>query len=303
MPPLEKLLQWQEIPAYLRAYTQHHLLYMPDLSDLNAYSGGPLYPDYFNIADLLAAGEQPLYLVHALLNRRIDAVEYLPTLDRGYSSGMGRYEENYMWKLDQVIAARYTEEPGAPPGTLGRRPGPEQAAWMRYCFEPFSAGGASFRIHHGGGFWCSFQPGVVRLVAAPVPVSEVVTTESVSVRGTISVTLEEGAASQLTLVLGPGAADSWRARVAQVPGHPRELAVVAYQGATRLGEAIVTAKRLPQRRVGVALRVQPASTRPGAPSVVDRAEVALTVPLAKAELALLAGSGATADLRKAHLVQ
>lgn len=202
IPPLSNAVRWPQVPSELRSWARDHTLYTPRLSDLNVPNGGPLYPSYYNIADLLAAGNQPLYLVHALLDRRFDGVKPFAVNEGGrYSSGYGKWEENYMWKLDQVIAARYVAEPGLPRGVLVRRAGPERAAWMRHCFGPFTAGGVQFRIHRGGGFWCSFEPGQLRLVSAPTPLSEVVTTQPTKVTGTIAVSLGGGTRGQIELVL------------------------------------------------------------------------------------------------------
>ena len=55
-------------------YARDHLVYEQVQSDLNVEPQGSLYPNFYNFIDLLAAGRQPLYLVHALLDRRFDAV-------------------------------------------------------------------------------------------------------------------------------------------------------------------------------------------------------------------------------------
>jgi hypothetical protein len=303
IPALERTAQWQQLPNYLIAYARHHTIYMPKESSLNVPNGGPLYPNYFNIADLLAAGEQPMYLVRALLDRRFEAIEYFSVEEGGYTSGLGKWEENYMWKLNEVIAARYTAEPGVPPGMLGRRPGPERAAWMRYCFGPFAAGGASFRIRHGGGFWCSLGNGVMQLVEAPVPISEVLTTQPVQVSGTIILRLAKKAESQIALVLEAGGAATWTARVATVRDNPRLLTVTTYLGGVRLGSTVVTAGRLPKGQLWVKLALTPTSARPGPPSSVGHKAVArLTVPTAKAPLSLRATNGTAINLKRAHLV-
>ena len=73
--------------------------------------------------------------MQALLDRRFDGVQLFPVAEDAYTSAYGKQEENYLWKLNEVIAARYVAEPGLPKGVLGRRPGPEKAAWMRHCFR------------------------------------------------------------------------------------------------------------------------------------------------------------------------
>jgi hypothetical protein len=296
VPALEEAVQWQPLPPELLTWAQEHTLYTPLLADLNVPQGGPLYPNYYNFADLLAAGNQPLYLVHALLNRRFDGVSYFSLEGDSYTSGIGKWEENYLWKLDEVIAARYVEEPGLPAGVLGRRPGPEQASWMRYCFGPFTAGGVSFRIHHGGGFWCSFTPGHLQLVRAPVPLSEVVTTQPVRAEGAIGVTLAGGTAKPIVLALEGGSKSSWAARLVTTPGQSSTVLVSTLLGSTSLGSVRVHATNLPGGRLGLKLNITPTHARPGPPVATSQGEATLTVPEAKARFAVIAPPGISLDL-------
>jgi hypothetical protein len=177
----------------VRDYAAGHLVYHPTWSDLNVRRQRVLYPNYFNIADLLAAGRQPMYLIHAFLDRRFDAVLPFPRGDI-YTSGYGKWEDNYLWKLNAVIAARYVAAPGVPAGMLARRPGPELDPWMRTCFGPFPAGGASWRIGHGGGFWCQASPnGAITMRETPAPETELRTTEAVRrVEGRLRLRLPKG---------------------------------------------------------------------------------------------------------------
>jgi hypothetical protein len=309
IPGFEEAFQWSQVSPELRFWARDHTIYTPTSSDLNVPNGGPLYPNYFNFADLLAAGNQPLYLVRALLDRRFDGVEFFELHENPYTSGYGKWEENYLWKLDEVIAARYTVEPGLPQGLLGRRPGPERAAWMRYCFGPFAAGGVSFRIHHGGGFWCSFAPGRLQLVEAPTPLSEVVTTQPVRVAGTIAVSVEGQAPAhvegqtppQVSLVLEGGSAATWMARVAAAPGNSRDLTVTTYLGGASLGSTLVPATKLPGGRREVRLSVTPTNARPGPPLAARPGATTLTAPAAKAAFALVATNGAAVDLNAMRL--
>src|ERR1700722_3822565 len=96
---------------------------------------------------------------------------------------------------------------------------------MRDCFGPFAAGGTGFRIRRGGGFWCSFSPEQLQLVEAPVPLSEVVTTQPVRVSGTISVELTGQPSNRIALVLEGDHGALWTARVAVPPGNPGDLLV------------------------------------------------------------------------------
>jgi hypothetical protein len=264
-------------------------------------------------------------LVRALLERRFDTVApfvYVESNDV-YASAFGKYEENYFWKLNEVIAAGYTEEPGLPkpppelsappyafiagePGTtalLGRRPGPNRAGWMSHCFGPFAAGGARFRIHRGGGFWCSFQPDRLQLVRAPTPLSEVVTTQPVRVEGTIAVSLAGRASAQVNLVLENGHA-TWMTRVTVPPGSSHHVAVATYLGGESLGTTLVKAVDLPGGRREVRLSVTPTTAAVPAPPASGGADEAkLTAPAAKAPFALVATEGATIDLSATRLGQ
>lgn len=300
IPALETAMQWEAIPGEVIQWAGHHTLYNPLYSDLNVPQGGPLYPNYYNFADLLAGGVQPMYLVRALLDRRFDGVTPFSLENEGYASGSGKWEENYLWKLDEVIMARYVSMPGLPPTVLGRRPGPERAAWMRDCFGPFRAGGISFRIHHGGGFWCSFSPNDLQLVRAPVPLSEVVTTEPVRLAGTIAVGLEDRPGAKVDLVVEGGSA-KWVARVAAVPRSPRDLSISTYLGGELLGSRRVIAAVAPGGRHEVRLSVMPTRGSPGSPISAGPGVAALTAPAAEASFALVATSGAEIDLHAMHL--
>jgi hypothetical protein len=322
LAPLENAVQWPQISSELRSWAKDHTLYLPIYSDLNVPRGGPLYPNEENILDKLAAGQQPMFLVRALLERRFDAVAPLFEEDE-YASGYGKWEENYMWKLNEVIAAGYVAEPGLPsspagsasppyayvagePGTaalLGRRPGPDRAAWMSHCFGPFAAGGASFRIHRGGGFWCSFQRDRLQLLRAPTPLSEVVTTQPVRLAGTIALSLEGRASAQVNLVLEDGHA-TWMAQVTVPPGNPHDLAVFTSLGGASLGSTLVNAADLPGGRREVRLSVTTTTASVLAPPVsLGAGEAMLTAPAAKAPFAMVATNGSAFDLNAMRLEQ
>jgi hypothetical protein len=219
------------------------------------------------------------------------------------ASAYGRQEENYMWKLNQVIAARYTQVPWLPPWLLARRPGPERAGWMRYCFGPFTAGGASFRIHRGGGFWCSFSREELQLVQAPVALSEVVTRQSVRPRGVISLSVDDSPDAQEKLVLDRGSDRSWVARVAPVLRARHELAVSVELGHVSLGSADVSARVLSDGRLALRLELAPTDGRLGPPVSTGIATATLALPSAAAPFALVATSGTSfglSSLRLAH---
>jgi hypothetical protein len=301
IPSLDTAVQWPQVPPALISWAKDHTFYSPEYPDLNVPNGGPLYPDFVDFADLLAAGEQPLYLVHALLDRRFDGVELIPLAEDPYTSAYGKWEENYLWKLDEVITARYAPEPGLPPGVLGRRPGPEQDAWMRDCFGPFLAGGASFRIRHGGGFWCSLSPEQLQLVEAPVPLSEVVTTQPVRVSGTIELELEGQPSRRIALELEADHHALWTARIAVPPGNSRDLLVSTYARGSLLGKLLVPAGRLPGGLRSLRLQITPGQRNDGRPVPGSGAGVELSAPAVPAALALVATPGVAVDLDGASL--
>jgi hypothetical protein len=183
----------QQPPALLQ-YARHHLVYHPAYPGIGARRETDFYPGSDNIETLLWSGVQPRYLIRALLDRRFDLV-YLFENDsnRGDNDGYGRWEENYFWKLNQVVLAKYRPATGSlrrleeaglvylpvagffDPFPFERRPGPDPAPWMSRCFGPFKVPGAKWRIAHGGGFWCRTRPGssTMRLVDTPAGMSEI----------------------------------------------------------------------------------------------------------------------------------
>jgi hypothetical protein len=301
IPALESAVQWRALPAAVLRYASDHTVYSPVHADLNVPNGGPLYPNYFNFVDLLAAGNQPLYLVRALLDRRFDAVGYFPLAGDLYASGNGKWEANYLWKLDEVIAARYVRSARVPGGLLERRPGPELAAWMRDCFGPFSAGGVDFRIRRGGGFWCSFEPQELQFVRAPVPLSEVVTTRPVRLAGAIVVSLPALVGTHLAFVLEGRSGAHWAARLSLAPGKPDDLLVSTYVGRVLLGSELARARMTPDGRRELRLGLTDARDHPGAPVDVGAGSVTLTAPAASAPLAVQSTSGVALDLQAADL--
>jgi hypothetical protein len=193
--PKKSLRAWVgfEPPALLR-YSRHHLVYHPAYPGIGVNREQDFYPGGDNVETLLWSGIQPRYLIKALLQRRFDVVfPFENDGFRGDSDGYGRWEENYLWKLNRMINTKYRPARGplrrlkwaglvfvplAPfysPFVLVRRPGPDPAPWMSRCFGPFRVPGASWRIARGGGFWCRTQPGssTLRLVATPGVLSEI----------------------------------------------------------------------------------------------------------------------------------
>ncbi len=217
VPPLERTQHYAEVPPELVDYARSNLVWHQVQSDLNVEPQRSLYPNFYNVVDLLAAGKQPLYLARAFLDRRFDAVAPI-TFPPGptqvywdlYASGAGEEEENYIWKLNQVIAAGYAPAAGTPAGFLARSAGPSRAPWMRGCFGPFELAGTDFGIRLGGGFWCRAGAGAILLRDTPAPVSEIHALDPVDAVGgelgirsdgpvTVSLTGDDGHAWSLSL--------------------------------------------------------------------------------------------------------
>jgi len=218
--PLHLTQEYPEVPDPLLRYARSHLVWEQVQSDLNVETQRSLYPNFYNFVDLLAAGRQPGYLVDALVERRFDAVAPL-RFQAGavrlfwdiYASGVGESEENYIWKLNQVIRSGYEPSPGVPEGFLARRPGPPRDPWIGDCFGPFDLAGAELRIRRGGGLWCREGGDVLALRRTPARTSELVADHTVAeVGGRMELTLpRDGSEVALALTAANGA--SWRLQV------------------------------------------------------------------------------------------
>ena len=214
---LRPVKAWTEESAELDAYARRHSVYDPDNGGLNVRRDGTLYPEWDNWYGLVAAGVQPRYLIDALMERRFEAVK---PFDPGrwsddFTGRSGLLEENYFWKLDQVVRTHYEASSHPPvPDFLVRRPGPDPVPWMRDCFGPFRVADRSFRIDRGGGFWCqpSTEPGVLALRETPAPFSDVRTEQPVnSLEGTLEVALPRGTGA-FEVILEPSNGEPWRLR-------------------------------------------------------------------------------------------
>ena len=190
VPPKEQRAVVFDQPAGLISYAEDHVVYHPAYPGIGVEDESDMYPGQFNVTGLVRAGRQPGHLNQALLQRRFDLV-YPFSADA--DGGTGRWEDNYFWKLNQVMAAKYQPSDELAPGLsdasvvplpftpfvssgpLVPRPGPDPAPWMRNCFGPFEIGGVSWRIGEGGGFWC--RPGgrgeILQLVGTPARLSEI----------------------------------------------------------------------------------------------------------------------------------
>jgi hypothetical protein len=207
---------WSPISPELLAYAKNHVVYDAGYGGINLRSHRLVWPSYDNFSGDLSAGVQPRYLINAWLSRRFDAVSYPFSTDERKEftvSGAGKWEQNYLWKLNQVLRARYRPSRNVPAGFYERRPGPDPAPWMRRCFGPFHAAGTTLRITRGGGFWCRSKTGTsLTLVKTPAPYSDVRTEDSVQgMTGVLTVTLPERRGFFEVLVEHEGG-DSWKLR-------------------------------------------------------------------------------------------
>lgn len=178
------------MPSALVDYAETHLLYDPTHADLSAEHFHRLWPTQQNIVDLLAGGRQPGYLLRSLLRRDFDAVAPFDLAADPYASAFGRTEENYLWKLNQVIVSGYEPDTGdAPLGLWVRRPAALDP-WLSDCFGPFDLAGDQWQIHRGGGLWCTNdKPDVVEMRGTPALLSELRTVDRVRPSGRILVEL------------------------------------------------------------------------------------------------------------------
>jgi hypothetical protein len=192
--PLYQVEVIHPIRPILVELAERGLVYTTIYGDLNVRRQHVIYPNYYNYVDLLAAGSQPLALVRAFEDRRFAYLEPLPDTAEAaaYTSAFGKWEENWMWKVNQVIAARYAPS-SISPGLFEPRPGPERAVWQRACFGPFKLAGTDWRIGLGGGFWCNPASGLVTQRGTPDPATELRTDGAVDgLRGLLKLRLTAG---------------------------------------------------------------------------------------------------------------
>jgi hypothetical protein len=255
VPPKSlRVLAYEEFPG-LRAYAARRTVYHPVFTDLNAQQTGRVYQGFDNSVALLASGYQPGYLVDALLDRRFDVVYLLPQDRRNErAAGTGRWEDNYLWKLNEVIRAKYQPLRPVPqslraaqsvpagvvaitsPDILERRLGSDPAPWMKRCFGPFRLGGLSWRIARGGGFWCRAGVGseTIELVRTRAAVSELRADAAFSAAGT-SVRLTLPGTGSVAVAGGTGD-QRWTLRGRTVAG--RRLAVQLESGGRLFGATV-----------------------------------------------------------------
>jgi hypothetical protein len=168
VPGVSSTAHFQEFSPAVLQYAAHNRVYVPTSSGLTAKPFGEVWPSEMNILDLLAAGQKPSYLIDALLSRHFDAVAPFNVYYSNFASASGRVEDNFLWKLDRVVAAGYAPAPGVPHGLLVRRRGPNLAARFRSCFGPFALSHSQWDTRTNGGLWCR-TPGVpaIQLIETP----------------------------------------------------------------------------------------------------------------------------------------
>ncbi len=190
-PGLYPVMEWGRVSPELRAFAARRSIYDPVSGDPLLDTQGALYPGFDNWYGMVAAGRRPGHLIRALTDRRFDAVA---PFDEGkwsedFASGRGRFEANFVQKLNRVIEAKYARSASVPEGFLARRPGPDPAPWMGRCFGPFPLAGASFSINRGGGFWCRERE-LLTLRETRAAYSDVRSVETVaSARGELSIAI------------------------------------------------------------------------------------------------------------------
>ncbi|MCW3021526.1 MAG: hypothetical protein JWR30_848 [Conexibacter sp.] len=204
-----------DVSPALVALSRHHTVYDQWFSDLGMR--GRHVPTSFAACGLTAAALAPTGLERDLATRRYDFVHKIYGFRQNDCSAFGLWEENYFWKLNALVDAGY--EPSTTfPGLSERRPGAAAAAAalrLLRCFSPLRAGGALFRIGHGGGFWCQRSPTDPRIVLweTPASLSEVLTDGVVTtIEGALVITVPSGTTSTSVLAVRPGRS-AWIARI------------------------------------------------------------------------------------------
>jgi hypothetical protein len=297
VPPLKNDVEtWPQVAPDLLAYARTHTIYTEGRADLNVASHREVSPNLYNFVDLLAAGEQPKALVNRFLDRHFDAVSLFAPGTDTYASAYGKWEENYLWKLNQVIAARYEARPGTPAGLLVRKRGPEADPWMRTCFGPFEAGGVPWRIGLGGGFWCQAEAGgPLQMRGTPSSATQVRT----------QAPLRRASGQAVLTVPAPGFAVLKLAKITQeqpAPAAKWTVALAHPKKGSRLVEATVNGGAPLRLRPGVEGRVtvRLVDGAPASGRVVGDDTIEVPIPPADddAQLALEANQGTnlSADL-------
>lgn len=226
----------QYLPAdpALASYARHHAVYTPARADYGARQGRPVYPNAQHLLNVIEGHYRPGFLLSALLHRRFDAVYRFDERQTPFVDPRGEFEDNFLWKLNRVVAAKYQLSQDTPLYSARLygaavvvqhgfvpRPGPDPAPWMNRCFGPFSLSGEVFDIGRGGGFWCKGRVGgadQLRLRDTPEPESEIVSRRPVPL-------------GRDALVVGlPGPTGPWQLAGGPLPGNDRLTAAPVPRG-------------------------------------------------------------------------
>jgi hypothetical protein len=258
-------------PALL-AYARSHVTYTPTGETFGAARDRLVYPTSQHLLNVIEGGYRPGFFLRALLHRRFDVVYPFEERELPFAAPRGAFEDNFLWKVNQVIEAKYLQSRATPlyaPSVAGGvvapihgfvpRAGRDPAPWMNGCFGPFRLGPATFDISRGGGFWCRSRAGLI-LRATPARVSEVVSRNPVA--SDIAVTL-------------PGRRGSWTLRGgplgdAQLSAQPARNGLLLQLSRGPRGRLTVPATQLRQTGGAVTLTFD-GSRRPGLQPASGRA--------------------------------
>jgi hypothetical protein len=190
---LDVAMEWEEIPEPIVAYARDRSVYHPAYSDLSVTGEGTIYPNWITLTGLMLSDLTPEDLETAIVERRFDTVWQFSRhkVDHPLSNLV---EENYIWKLNELMALKYPVTGDAPAGGRDRGTGEDPAPWVNGCVGPFDLAGVEFRQQHGGGFWC--QRGdrlTIDRLPPGVDVSDVHTVDPITgLEGTLHVSWPSG---------------------------------------------------------------------------------------------------------------
>ena len=195
---------------------------------------GDVVPPNYSVCDMAAAGLPATGFERELASRRWDIVYQIGAWD-AYCSGFGKWEENYFWKLNVLIAAGYETPPSVsvPVSFVVKRTGTQPIAATRrllHCFAPFRLAGVLFRIGHGGGFWCQ------RTRSTPRIALDVIPTQTSEIRTDGTVTAISGSLV-ITMPKGEGQAAVWTTKSA----YKRRVVLFDAGSRARAASMVVTA--------------------------------------------------------------
>jgi hypothetical protein len=199
VPPLRPKLDWNAVPADLAAYARKHHVFHPDYGDLSIEAAHEAYPSLNDLTGFMYVGRTPDYLARLIVHRRFELVFPYSKSEATHrlTSGNGRYEENYLWKINRAIDLEYRPAPGVPRGGRIPVPGADPAPWLTHCWGPYSVDGISLRQHIGGGFWCAHGT-VLTLRETPAAFADL-RSQTTKISGTVRLSLRHGGTYRVSL--------------------------------------------------------------------------------------------------------